>query len=60
MFRVTYKGIVYVFRLIEEAAQIASRSNARLENVIAGMNQQDYSTRSAMEMERMIQQGKEH
>ena len=58
MFRVTYKGIVYVFRLIEEAAQIASRSNARLENVIAGMNQQDYSTRSAMEMERMIQQGK--
>lgn len=58
MFRVTYKGIAYVFRLIEEASQAASRNNARLANVIAGMNQQDYSTRSAMEMERMLQQGK--
>lgn len=58
MFRVTYKGIAYVFRMIEEAAQMSSRNNARLASVIAGMNQQDYSTRSAMEMERMIQQGK--
>ena len=58
MFRVTYKGIAYVFRMIEEAAQMANRNNARLANVIAGMNQQDYSTRSAMEMERMLQQGK--
>ncbi len=58
MFRVTYKGIAYVFRMIEEAAQMSSRSNDRLSRVIAGMNQQDYSTRSAMEMERMIQQGK--
>lgn len=58
MFRVTYKGIAYVFRIIEEAAQISSRNNARLANVIAGMNQQDYSTRSAMEMERMLHQGK--
>lgn len=58
MFRVTYKGIAYVFRLIEEAAQMANCNNARLANVIAGMNQQDYSTRSAMEMERMLQQGK--
>ncbi len=58
MFRVTYKGIAYVFRLIEEASQVAYRNNARLANVIAGMNQQDYSTRSAMEMERMLQQGK--
>ena len=58
MFRVTYKGIAYVFRIIEEAAQMSSRSNARLASVIAGMNQQDYSTRSAIEMERMLQQGK--
>ena len=58
MFRVTYKGIAYVFRIIEEAAQMSDRNNARLANVIAGMNQQDYSTRSAMEMERMLQQGK--
>ena len=58
MFRVTYKGIAYVFRIIEEAAQMSNRNNAQLANVIAGMNQQDYSTRSAMEMERMIQQGK--
>ncbi|WP_304584521.1 DUF3801 domain-containing protein [Acutalibacter muris] len=58
MFRVTYKGIAYVFRIIEEAAQMANRNNARLASVIAGMNQQDYSTRSAMEMERMLQQGK--
>ena len=58
MFRVTYKGIVYVFRIIEEAAQMANRSNARLAGVMAAMNQQDYSTRSAMEMERMLQQGK--
>lgn len=58
MFRVTYKGIAYVFRIIEEAAQMANRNNTRLANVIAGMNQQDYSTRSAMEMERMLQQGK--
>lgn len=58
MFRVTYKGIAYVFRMIEEAAQMANRNNARLANVISGMNQQDYSPRSAMEMERMIQQGK--
>ena len=58
MFRVTYTGIAYVFRMIEEAAQRSSRSNDRLSRVIAGMNQQDYSTRSAMEMERMIQQGK--
>jgi hypothetical protein len=58
VFRVTYKGIAYVFRMIEEAAQMSSRSNDRLSRVIAGMNQQDYSTRSAMEMERMIQQGK--
>lgn len=58
MFRVTYKGIVYVFRIIEEAALMANRNNTRLANVIAGMNQQDYSTRSAMEMERMLQQGK--
>lgn len=58
MFRVTYKGIAYVFRIIEEAAQMANRSNARLAGVMAAMNQQDYSTRSAMEMERMLQQGK--
>ena len=58
MFRVTYKGIAYVFRIIEEAAQMANRSNARLAGVMAAMNQQDYRTRSAMEMERMLQQGK--
>ena len=58
MFRVTYKGIAYVFRLIGDVSQAAVQSNDRLSRVIAGMNQQDYSTRSAMEMERMIQQGK--
>ncbi len=58
VFRVTYKGIAYVFRIIEEAARAGERNNARLAGVMAGMNQQDYSTRSAMEMERMIQQGK--
>ena len=65
MFRVTYKGVAYVFRLIEEVAiganriaQAANRDNDRLARVLAGMNQQDYSTRSAMEMERMLQQGK--
>lgn len=58
MFRVTYKGIAYVFRLIEDASQAAVRNNDRLSRVIAGMNQQNYSTRSAMEMERMLQQGK--
>ena len=58
MFRVTYKGIAYVFRLIGDVSQAAVQSNDRLSRVIAGMNQQDYSTRSAMEMERMIQQNK--
>ena len=47
-----------MFRIIEEAAQMANRSNARLAGVMAAMNQQDYRTRSAMEMERMLQQGK--
>lgn len=58
MFRVTYKGIAYVFRLIGDVSQAAARNNDQLSRVIAGMNQQDYSTRSAMEMERMIQQNK--
>lgn len=65
MFRVTYKGVAYVFRLIEEIAvganrvsQAVNRDNDRLARVLAGMNQQDYSTRSAIEMERMLQQGK--
>ena len=65
MFRVTYKGVSYVFRLIEEIAKGANRvsmaanaNNARLASVMAAMNQQDYSTRSAIEMERMLQQGK--
>lgn len=65
MFRVTYKGVAYVFRLIEEIAKGANRvsmaanaNNTRLASVMAAMNQQDYSTRSAIEMERMLQQGK--
>ena len=65
MFRVTYKGVSYVFRLIEEIVKGANRvsmaanaNNARLANVMAAMNQQDYSARSAIEMERMLQQGK--
>ena len=60
VFRVTYNSIAYAFRIIEEAARAGERNNARLAGVMAGMNQQDYSTRSAMEMERMIQQGKRH
>ena len=36
----------------------ANANNARLASVMAAMNQQDYSTRSAIEMERMLQQGK--
>lgn len=47
-----------MFRLIGDVSQAAVQSNDRLSRVIAGMNQQDYSTRSAMEMERMIQQNK--
>lgn len=31
MFRVTYKGIAYVFRMIEEAAQMSNRNNAQFE-----------------------------
>ena len=47
-----------MFRLIGDVSQAAVRNNDRLSRVIAGINQQDYSTRSAMEMERLLQQNK--
>lgn len=50
VFRVTYMGIAYAFRLVGDISR-----SARFAGVIAAMNRQNDGSRSAMEMERLLQ-----
>ena len=65
LFRVTYKGITYTFRLAEELlagggklVAGAAHGGAALAGIFAALKHQEYRTKGAVKFENLLQRGK--
>ncbi|NBK79773.1 PcfB family protein [bacterium D16-76] len=65
LFRVTYKGITYTFRLAEalltgsgKLAGAAAHGGAALAGIFAALKHQEYRTKGAVKFENLLQRGK--